>query len=712
MRSLKMLPAYIMVCVLACTSLSAQMHWKHVGDLQTRRAFPVVLPISKNAAIVMGGWKTGVFSAPTETCEIVTTNGPSVKIAPAASMHVARAEFQAYLLGDTAVIVFSGFGLAQNPTEIEVYDIRKNTWTVVGRLQTGRRQHIVLPLPNQRFVIAGGRLYGTQTLQSAELFDLKTGVTTAIPDYPYSINGAIGSSTSMGTPVALGGRNGGHNGSRSPNIYTFDDVAGAWKQIGSMPSGREASTYTKLRDGRLVIIGGSASESPARFLDEILVEMGGDFTLAGTVPTAPIYCGVAEDEDDIVVVAGGFNDLGQNLRKTAFLNVSSGTAILGPELNFARRYTRAASLVYEEFGQTFRTVIVVAGADNNGAMSSVEMLIKSECDPNAPKLTMLDHTSKTNPTGTAVRLGNIVRLTDTVKYSAGALWSSARYNVERGFSTNFTFTMQKGNDNAQMDGSSPGADGVSFVLQTAGPRAVGKFGQGVGYDDMPNCLAVEFDSYFNFADSDPNGSHCAVQSGKDKKCRGMHQDPYMLAISSAIPELKADGLPYYCRVEYTPGRLAVYINRSGLFGEPTLVVNSFKIEEIIPLGQNNSAFLGFTSATGFSVEQHDIVDWTIEACTTILTDVEPDESTSLEPGLSCYPLPVQGKATILSRAFVGKVNCSLVDVSGRVVRAWTCSSDDLSMGSVINLEFVEKGVYVLHLSDGVTTESLTLPILP
>lgn len=688
----------------------AQMRWKQVGDLQTKRAFPVVLPISKNAALVMGGWKNGILAAPTATCEIITTNGPSVTIQPAASMNVARAEFQGYNLGDTAVIVFSGFGVSSNPTEIEVYDIRTNTWKVVGHLITGRRQHIVLPLGDDRFVIAGGRLFDTQTLQSAELFDLKTGKTTSIQNYPYSINGAIGSVTSQGTPVALGGRNGGPNGSRSPDILTYDLASASWKKIGQMPSGREAATYTKLRDGRLVIIGGSVSEAPAHFLDEILVEMGNDFSLAGSVPTAPIYCGVAEDEDEIVVVAGGFNDQGENLRKTAFLDISSGTAILGPELNIARRYTRAVGLEYEDFGRTFRTVLVIAGADNSGTLTSVEMLIKSDCDPNANQISMLDHISKTNPTGTAVRIGNTVRLTDTVKYSAGALWTSARFNVSKGFSSDFTFTMQKGNDNAQMDGSSPGADGISFVIQTAGPKAVGKHGQGVGYDEMPNCIAVEFDSYFNFADADPNGSHCAVQTGKDKKCSGIHQEPFMLAITSSIPELKADGMPYYCRIDYVPGRLSVYINRTGIFGEPSLVVDNFKIEELIPLGQNSSAFLGFTSATGWSTEQHDVVDWTVKACTTILTDVEDDEEQRLEGGLHVFPTPTSDVASIRSHAFRGVAQCTIVDVSGRVVLTSSIRSEDLRSGTPLSLQSLENGVYYLRISDGAATESTILNV--
>lgn len=41
---------------------------------------------------------------------------------------------------------------------------------------------------------------------------------------------------------------------------------------------------------------------------------------------------------------------------------------------------------------------------------------------------------------------------------------------------------------------SRGGSGFAFVLQAAGASAVGRAGSGLGYDGIPNSLAIEFDT--------------------------------------------------------------------------------------------------------------------------------------------------------------------------------------------------------------------------
>ncbi|OJX56878.1 MAG: hypothetical protein BGO89_10145 [Candidatus Kapaibacterium thiocyanatum] len=98
--------------------------------------------------------------------------------------------------------------------------------------------------------------------------------------------------------------------------------------------------------------------------------------------------------------------------------------------------------------------------------------------------------------------GGTVVLTETQPYSDGAVWSRKQVEGMGGFATTFTFRMTNGNDNELPDGSLPGADGIVFVVQNSGPTALGKSGEGIGYEGMPKTLAVEFDTYLNPARRD------------------------------------------------------------------------------------------------------------------------------------------------------------------------------------------------------------------
>ena len=684
-------------------SNAQQPTWKSVGSLNTGRAFFVVLPISATSAIVMGGWRDGLFGTPTNTCEILTTNGPNIVVSEAASMSQARAEFQGYVLGDTAVVVFSGYGDRENATSVEVYSIKTNTWRTVGHLKVGRRQHVVIPLGDDKFAIAGGRTYTTIPISSAELFDLRTGLSKFIADYPVDINGAIGTVASNGIPVVMGGRARDEDSERFPEIRTYSATTDTWETVGRLPSGREALTYTKLRDGRLVIIGGSLKESSPLFLNEVVAENNGNFALAGAIPDAPIYCGVAEYTDDVVVVAGGFDAGGQTLNVTSFFNVETGKGTVGPRMITPRKYTRAVGLEYREGGISKRTVLAIAGVSGSWPITSVEMLVV-ECDASANSQDLLAASTGNVLLGSAKRVGSIVRLTDTLAYVTGALWTGGRVKLEKGFSTDFTFVISHGDDNAQMDGSSPGADGVSFVIQTAGQFQAGSDGQGVGYDDMPNCIAVEFDSYFNFAYSDPNGSHCAVQTGRDKRCKGYHTAPYLLGITSNIPELKADGKPYYARVEYVPGKLKVYLSRTTQLGQPVLEIDSFYVDQIIPLGPSQSAWIGFTSATGHSWEQHDITSWTVGGCEPlVMTSVDYGQTLESPQLLKVIPSPSSDVAMLSCSSMQGDASVTITSSSGVVVYSTITTPEALREGISLPVSKFSAGMYIIFVSDGTSS---------
>jgi hypothetical protein len=49
-----------------------------------------------------------------------------------------------------------------------------------------------------------------------------------------------------------------------------------------------------------------------------------------------------------------------------------------------------------------------------------------------------------------------------------------------------------------------GAEGIAFVLQNQGNKVVGASGYKLGYGDLKNVFAIEFDAYYNEVAQDPD----------------------------------------------------------------------------------------------------------------------------------------------------------------------------------------------------------------
>jgi hypothetical protein len=89
--------------------------------------------------------------------------------------------------------------------------------------------------------------------------------------------------------------------------------------------------------------------------------------------------------------------------------------------------------------------------------------------------------------GDAVTQGDRVRLTSAAIDQNGAAWSTDRKNVQQPFTATFHFQIT----DPRIGG---GADGIAFVIQNHSGSSLGIRGGGIGYDGIPNSLAVEFDT--------------------------------------------------------------------------------------------------------------------------------------------------------------------------------------------------------------------------
>jgi hypothetical protein len=198
--------------------------------------------------------------------------------------------------------------------------------------------------------------------------------------------------------------------------------------------------------------------------------------------------------------------------------------------------------------------------------------------------------------GSAVRIGSVLRLTPAVPDQAGSAWESSKQTVETGFETTFQFRIT---EPGGIEDDPLGADGLAFVVQNYSVTALGAAGGGIGYDGIPNSLAVEFDTWPNFDLGDPDNNHVSIQTRGTAPNSVAHQ--FSLGSTSAIPNL-SDGQVHTATIRYTPGTLQVSVDGSEVL---SVAVN---LAELLTL-DGGRAFVGFTAGTGAAWENHDILSW-------------------------------------------------------------------------------------------------------
>jgi hypothetical protein len=209
-------------------------------------------------------------------------------------------------------------------------------------------------------------------------------------------------------------------------------------------------------------------------------------------------------------------------------------------------------------------------------------------------------------TGSAgIAEGRILRLTKARTNQSGAAWLIEKQPVAGGFDTTFEFQL------TAQGGLGPGADGFAFVLQNAGPSALGGRGSVGGFavadpnyhhdPGIPWSIAVFFDTFQNTAEGDPSGNYIALRtSGRPGE---MKWPAERLAFTPNLHVVLKDRQAHTARVLYQPPSLSVYLDGAA---EPVLEA---RVDLSIVLDALGRAWVGFTASTGGGYENHDILNW-------------------------------------------------------------------------------------------------------
>lgn len=198
-----------------------------------------------------------------------------------------------------------------------------------------------------------------------------------------------------------------------------------------------------------------------------------------------------------------------------------------------------------------------------------------------------------------------LRLTPASEWTAGSAWAETKQPLAGGFEVKFGMRMsQPGPADLLVQGNtSPGADGLVFVIQNQAADVVGTQGVGIGYLGMTSSLAVEFDTWLNPGEGDPSSNHVSVHTNGT----GPNGTDEALSIGWAnIPGDLYDNQVHQVVVRYVPGTLTVSLDGVTLVTTSVTLTNIGGASILDPQGK---AWVGFTSATGGAYGIHDVMSW-------------------------------------------------------------------------------------------------------
>jgi len=104
--------------------------------------------------------------------------------------------------------------------------------------------------------------------------------------------------------------------------------------------------------------------------------------------------------------------------------------------------------------------------------------------------------------------GMILRLTPAQRGQSGSAFSTETVNAAK-FSTFFKFRITEPGGNIYDCNTEAGADGLVFVIQSVASD-IGGGGYGIGYNGIETSIGVEFDTWCNGANHDPNSNHLGI----------------------------------------------------------------------------------------------------------------------------------------------------------------------------------------------------------
>ena len=194
--------------------------------------------------------------------------------------------------------------------------------------------------------------------------------------------------------------------------------------------------------------------------------------------------------------------------------------------------------------------------------------------------------------GSAAVTAGGVRLNEPIGTRGGAAYYKlpVTLSAHRSFSAYFTFRITKPHCK---DAAQSGADGLAFIIQPDRDRQ-GRAAGGVGYQGIPQSVAVEFDTFHNLEYKDPVKNHVGISVNGSVESVATAEVPFTLN----------DGTLYHAWVDYDGKADELQARIATTAARPATPTLSHKVDLEAALGSEQ--YVGITASTGACWEQHDV----------------------------------------------------------------------------------------------------------
>jgi hypothetical protein len=234
------------------------------GRLQMSRSGPTTVALADGRVLIVGGGRDQYPHEPRPADGYrAELYDPETGVASLTGSTVRpRSGAAGTLLQDGRVLVTGGESLGAVPTA-EIYDPRTGEFTETGPMSRPRSGHGSVLLPDGRVLVVGG--HGSDAPPDAEVYDPASGrfAMTGPMAAPQVTNFSV-TTLADGRVLFVGGwgvAEGGGPEEPTALAQVYDPSAGTFTMAGSLPAPRYAHGAALLDDGRVLVIGGWASDA-------------------------------------------------------------------------------------------------------------------------------------------------------------------------------------------------------------------------------------------------------------------------------------------------------------------------------------------------------------------------------------------------------------------------------------------------------------------